>query len=124
MSIKEENVIREYTVSIGETPSAGVFRVLRAFYMKVVNGPNVEIKPGQLVELGKESQVMLFSIGKIEPEIIPEKYKVRVPFRTVINDLYVDLRIGDIIELSPKEALEYWRKNFISPLVEEARSEV
>src|SRR3972149_11385322 len=111
MSIKEENVIREYTVSIGETPSAGVFRVLRAFYMKVVNGPNIEISPGQLVELGKESQVMLFSIGKIVPEIIPEKYKVKIPFRTTVNGLFSDLRLDDIVEFDdPEEALDYWRK--------------
>ena len=118
MSVKEENVIREYTVSIGETPSAGVFRVLRAFYMKVVNGPNIEIKPGQLVELGKESQVMLFSIGKIEPEIIPEKYKVKIPFRTTIDGLFVDLRLDDLIELGPEEALKFWRKGFILPIEE------
>jgi hypothetical protein len=118
MSIKEENVIREY-VSIGETPSAGVFRVNRSFYMKVRNGPLVLVKAGQRVELGKTTRDELFSIGKIQPEKIPEKFTVRVPFRTVINDLYVDLRIGDIIELSPEEALKYWRQGFVSPIQEE-----
>lgn len=120
MSIKEENVIREYVVSIGETPSAGVFKVIRTFYLKVVNGPNIEILPGQFVEVCEATRLELFSIGKISPEMIPEKFKVRLPFRTTINGLFVDLRIDDVIELGHEEALGYWRKGFVTPIEEEA----
>jgi hypothetical protein len=116
---QEEKIIKEYAVSIGETPSVGVFRVSRAFYLKTVNGPPVEIKPGQLIELGKETHETLFCIGKISPLEIPEKYKVRVPFRTTINGLFVDLRVDDVIELDTEEALKLWRQNYVTPVREE-----
>lgn len=119
MSIKEENIIREYAVSIGDSASAGVFRVNRAFYMKTVNGPNVSVKPGELCELGKESATTLFCIGKVEPMHIPSEFKVMRNFRMTVDGLYVSLRPGDIVELDREEALEYWRKGFVAPAEKE-----
>ncbi len=115
----KDKIIKEYAVSLGESPSGGVFRVLRGFYMKVVNGPNVEIKPRQLCELGKESATALFCIGKVEPMHIPSEFKVMKNFRMTVDGLYVSLRPGDIVELDREEALWYWRKGFLAPAEKE-----
>jgi len=116
---QKDKIIREYAVGRGETPSVGVFRVNRAFYMKVVNGPLVLVEAGQRIELGKATRDELFSVGRISPLEIPGKFKVRLPFRTTVNGLFVDLRIGDIIELDTEEALKYWRQGFVTPIEEE-----
>ena len=116
---EQKPAVKEYSLSVGESPSAGIFRVVRGFYLKVVNGPLIEIKPGQQIELSKETYETLFPIGKIEPINIPEQFKVIKSFRTVIDGRYVDLCPGDIVEFDKPEGLSYWQKGFILPITEE-----
>jgi hypothetical protein len=113
----KDKVIKEYDVILGEP--GRIFKVLRPFYLKVRNGPNSLIEVGSLVELSKATHEMLFAIGKISPLEIPAKFKVQIPFRCVINGLFVDLRIDDLISLDPEEALKYWRQGFVTPIQEE-----
>jgi hypothetical protein len=117
----KENIIREYSVQIGEEHSAGVFRVNRPFYLKTKNGPLVMVEKNELVELGKETAAVVFSSGKVDPVNIAEKFKVVRPFRTVTYEgKYLDVRVDDeISELSKDEALKLMRGNFIKPITEE-----
>lgn len=116
---KTENIIVEYEVKRGDKPSAGIFKAVRSFMLKTDNKPLEEIPVGALVELSKENAEMLFYSCKVEPSEMPEKFKVLRSFKPVINDRYTDLHPEDVISFEePSEALDWWRKGFITPILE------
>jgi hypothetical protein len=113
----QENVIKELEVARGEKPTGGVFKIVRGFRLQVRNGPLIDLKKGQRVELSAETAALAFSTGQAEPVDVPERFKVCQSFKTVENGLYVTLRINDLIEIKNRsEALDLWRKGFVKPI--------
>lgn len=116
-----KKIIVEYSVVIGEDQSAGIFKVVKGFFLKTKNGPLVLVEPGMLVELGEESARSL-AYYRIEPLNLPEKFRVLRPFRTVdANGFYLNLRENDeIAELCKEEALKLLRDGFIKSISEKS----
>ena len=78
--------------------------------MQVKNGPNIVIRPGQIVELSQEMSTTLFMAGKIEPIDLPQEFTVLRNFLATVGDSYLNLCTGDVVSFEREEALSLMRK--------------
>lgn len=109
----------EILSEFGARSDAPIQRVLRAHYLQMIDpakGPTQIVNPGQLVRLTPGTQEENFFINRIDPLQLPEQFKCIRPFRTVENELYVDVCEGDEIELERDEALFFMRQHRIKPI--------
>jgi hypothetical protein len=106
---------------------ASLYKVLRPFFLKVVDGPNVVMQKDFIVGLSGETADMLFSINKIVPHspAIPKRgeYTVLYPFTVTIDGIYKKLLKGDKVELDFNEALEALRARRVKLLREVSDNE-
>lgn len=121
--LKNDEIVREHCVSIGEKPSVGIFRVTRSFFLQVRKGPNEPLQVGALCELCQETALGAFSLSRVIPHdpAIPALgvYEVLRPFRVIMEKLWVDLQASEKIKLSADEALPLLRSGKIILLREE-----
>jgi hypothetical protein len=98
------------------------FRVIRPFYLKTKSGPPEKVPPGQIIELADPVFITeMFCTGKIEPSgnrIIPEsaEYSAVKSFQCILDGLYKEVRLLDILELSREEAIPLLKYRKIKPL--------
>lgn len=115
---KDKLVLKELSVTDGEAPAVGVFRVLRSFYLPVRKGPNISLPVGALVELSAGTAQENFLLNRVIPHdpAIPAlgKYRALLPFRVVLNDIFVDVKAEEFLELTSQEALPFLQRQQIA----------
>lgn len=122
MKKKDDVTDKAVIVEHGATEDDMLVRVTRgAFNLQVVDpekGPTQIVRYGDILRIKKETYDMNFYCNRIEPVELPTQFKVIRWFRTIKDNLYLDLINGDIIELDRDEAIPLMRKELIEPIKE------
>jgi hypothetical protein len=91
----------------------------RSFYLQTCYGPLTPIPVGCIVHLGKQMAQELFSLNKISPVWVGEKFRALRALRFVSDEgTWIDCRANDIIKLSREEAIPLLREGKIKELEE------
>ena len=94
---------------------------LRGFRLKTVDGPLIDVLPGQKVELFDRRLIEdLFFCDRIRPisPTIPAQaeYVVYKKFTTVVDGLFKQLYLGDVLELNYDEAIPLLKRRCVKPV--------
>lgn len=117
MEKKSEEVVRE----LGSSPDDCLYKVIRGFFLRVVDGPLVSVSPGDTVRLSYNTAGPLFIEGRILPLSLPEagRYAAIKNFVHINERLWVLVEKGDMFKLSLDEALPLLREFKIRLIDEE-----
>jgi hypothetical protein len=113
----EKEVLKPDMTQLDSTEVDPLCRVLRSFFLKVVDGPHQLAAAGMIVRLTKENALGLFYSNRIEPVgVLPvAEYEAIDNFRLVEDGKYVQIEKGDLLEFAWSEALPLLLKQQIKP---------
>jgi len=101
-------------MEFGQTEETSqVYRVIKSFWMPVCFGPLQEVRPGMTVRLGERLGAEMFGCGRVSPVTLSEYFEVIYPIRFVEDGAWVDLAPGDVVKMTPEEALPLLRERKI-----------
>jgi len=101
-------------VELGQVEeSSSVYRVERAFMMPVRFGPLQRVEPGMLVRLGERLGAEMFGCGRVSPVTLSEHFEVVCPIRFTKDGEWIDVVPGDVLKMTPEEALPLLRERKI-----------
>ena len=113
--MEEDKIIKE----LGSGENDELWKVTRAFYLCVREGPLVPTMPGDVVRLTHATAKMNFAAQRILPVGFsdPGRYEVLEDFKTADeHGLWIEFHPGDILELSLPEGLDLMKKFYVKPL--------
>ena len=103
-----ENEFAEYGIAY---ESSREYFCEKPFMLRTLNGPLIEVRPGQKVRLGDRLGPELFYANKVVPLLIGELFEVVIPFQVVgAGGEYESVNQGDIIKLDRLEAIKILRE--------------
>jgi len=123
-----EEILQERCVAKKEEPGAGVWRVLRRFFLDTgpKRTPAISLAVGTLVELSRITAHENFCIGRIEPVNpgIPEtgRYAFTRPYTLLVDGEFRDFTVDDEVMLTRDEAIELLKKSIVK-FVEEKETD-
>jgi len=112
----EEIEIAEFGIAY---ESSKTFFCEKSFMLRTINGPLIEVRPGQKVRLGDRLGPELFYANKVVPLLIGELFEVVVTFQIVNKSgEFENVNQGDVVKLERSEAIKLLKEGKVKEKIE------